>query len=129
MVGNPMKIILKPDAKPFKISTARKTPKHWEKPADKIINELLESGVIARVDGPTDWCAPGFWVQKSDGKGIRLVIDLTKLNEYIVRPVYPFPSSMDVISSIDNKAKIFAKLDAVMSFHQIELDPESSFLM
>ena len=102
MAGKPMKIVLKPNAKPHKVLTARKTPKHWEKAADKKIDELLEKGVIAKVDGPTDWCSPGFWVAKPDGKGIRLVIDLTKLNEYIVCPVHPFPSSKKILPEQTN---------------------------
>ena len=84
--------------------------------------------MIARVNKPTEWTAPGFWVPKSDGKGIRLVVDFSKLNRFICRPVHLFPSPLEIISGIEPDAKFFAKLDAILGFHQILLDDPSSHL-
>ena len=128
MKGPPMHIQLKENAIPYKITTARKTPRHWQQAADTIVNELLRKNVLARVDHPTEWTAPGFWVPKSDGKGIRLVVDFSKLNKHICRPVHLFPSPLEIISGINHDAKYFAKLDAISGFYQIGLDEESSHL-
>ena len=49
-------------------------------------------------------------------KGICLVIDLSKLNEYIVRPVHLFPLAMAIVLGIEKGAKYFAKHDAVMGY-------------
>ena len=84
MKGEPMQIELKEGAIPYKVLTTRRTPKHSEKAADLIVEQLIEKRIIARVNRPTPWTAPGFWVPKSDGKGICLIIDLLKLNKYIL---------------------------------------------
>ena len=128
MHGDPMRIELKEGAIPYKVLTAQKMPKHWEKQANQIVDQLLEKKVIEWVEEPTAWTAPGFWVAKNDGKGIHLVVDLSKLNKYIVRPMHPFPSAMDIVSGIEKGAKYFAKLDAVMGFHQIQLDSALLYL-
>ena len=128
MEGKAMHIHLKEGAVPYKILTARKTPVHWMKEADKIVEEFIQKKIIKRVEEPTPWTAPGFWVPKANGKGIRLVVDLSRLNQYISRPVHPFPSTMDIVSNVDHNARFFAKMDAVLGFFQIPLDEESSFL-
>ena len=65
---------------------------------------------------------------KGDGKRVRLVTDYTKLNQYVVRPVHPFPSVSDIIQSIPASAACFAKLDAKHGYFQISLDKEVSKL-
>ena len=97
-------------------------------PAETAINNLLENGIIVRCQEPTDWCSPGFFVPKSDGKSVRLVTDYTKLNSFVQRPVHPFPSVNDIVQAIPSSATIFAKFDAVNGYFQIALDEESSRL-
>lgn len=57
-----------------------------------------------------------------------MVTDFKGLNNYVQRPVHPFPSSIDIIQSIPSDSKWFAKLDAVQGYFQIPLDDDSSFL-
>ena len=87
----------------------------------------MTGGVIARQDDPTEWCAPGFFVAKKNGD-LRLVIDYTCLNKYVRRPVHTFPSTQEILSSIDPDSKVFAKLDATQGYHQVPLENESSKL-
>ena len=54
--------------------------------------------------------------------------DYTKLNQYVARPVHPFPSVSDIIQSIPASAAGFAKLDATHGYFQIPLDEEASKL-
>ena len=54
--------------------------------------------------------------------------DYTKLNQYVVRPVHPFPSVFDITQSIPAWAACFAKLDAMHGYFQIPLDDEASKL-
>ena len=46
-------------------------------------------GVVSRVKGPTDWCT-GMVVVPKAGGGVRICVDLTRLNE---KRVPPTPSS------------------------------------
>ena len=123
-----MKIHLTPDdKKPFRISTARQIPLHWRGKAERIVSKLLEGEVITRQDDPTEWCAPGFFVAKKNGD-LRLVVDFTRLNKYVKRPIHTFPPTQEILSGIDPNSKVFAKLDATQGYHQVPLDEESSKL-
>ena len=126
MGGSPMKIFLTPGQKePFRISTARPVPHHWEEKAKKAIQQLIDSKVIATMSDPSDWCAPGFFVPKSNGE-LRLIVDFTGLNRYVRRPIHTFPSSSEIVSGLDPHAQFFAKLDATQGYHQVPLDYDSS---
>ena len=83
MVGDPVSIKLKEDAVPFRMSVARQIPLRFEEPANKVIQGLIDNNVITPCHEPTDWCAPGFFLVKADGKSVRLVTDYTKLNSYV----------------------------------------------
>ena len=128
MAGEPVHIKLKSGATPFRMSVARQIPLRFEKPASEVIQGLIKNNVIVPCTEPTDWCAPGFFVVKADGKSVRLVTDYTKLNSFVERPVHPFPSVHEILKSIPASAKIFAKFDAVNGYFQIGMDEASSKL-
>ncbi len=123
-----MKIYLTEKNVPFRVSTARQVPLRFQEAADKAVSDLLAAKVITREVEPQPWCAPGFWVPKPDGKRVRLVTDYTKLNQFVRRPVHPFPSVKDIVQSIPAGTQFFAKMDAVHGYFQLALDEESSKL-
>ena len=84
--------------------------------------------MIAPCSEPTDWCAPGFFIVKGDGKSVRLVTDYTKLNSFVKCPVHPFSSVSKILHSIPSTGTVFAKFNAVNGYFQIPLDEESSKL-
>ncbi len=55
------------------------------------LDRMLEKGVISPVHEPTQCCAPMVVVPKPSAD-VRICIDLTKLNENILREVHPLPS-------------------------------------
>ena len=123
-----MRIHLMPGEKtPFRISTARQIPLHWREKAERIVRKLLDGRVITPQDDPTEWCAPGFFVAKKNGD-LRLVIDYTRLNKFVRRPIHTFPSAQEILSGIDPDSTVFAKLDATQGYHQVPLDEDSSRL-
>ena len=123
MKTDPLHIYLKEsDERPLRISTARQIPKHFQAAAERCIRDLLDKGVIEKVDYPTGWCSPAFFVPKANN------IDFTHINKRVVRPVHPFPSSADIMQAIPPDAFIFAKLDAVHGYFLLELDDESADL-
>jgi hypothetical protein len=96
---------------------------------DKTLKWFLDSGVIVPVP-PTEnveWCSPGFFVAKPNGK-LRLVTDLRAIKEFFIRPCHPFPSPRDVVRNIKDSSQWFCKLDALQGYYQIPLDEKSSYL-
>jgi hypothetical protein len=53
---------------------------------------MERNGVISRVEEPTEWCAPMVVVRKDNGK-YRVCVDLTKLNEFVLRESHPLPTT------------------------------------
>ena len=47
--------------------------------------------IISKVDEGTEWCAGVVVIPKANGK-VRICVDLTKLNESILREYHPLPS-------------------------------------
>ena len=119
-----MHINLKEKPKPLKVLAARRVPKRFEQPAEDIIQDLINKDILAQASDTTDWCSPGFFVPKTDGR-VRLVTDLTHLNRYVKRPVHPFPSTRDILQSIPHDAVYFLNMDAVHGYFQLALSKES----
>ena len=123
-----MKNYLKDNCVPYRVSAPRPIPLWFQEPTNVELSKYMSSGIIVLCSEPTEWCSPAFFVPKSDGKRVRLVTDYTKLNQYVVRPVHPFPSILDIKHSIPASAACFAKLDATHGYFQIPLDEEASRL-
>ena len=100
---------------------ARIIPPHFTEQSDKVVNGLIEKNVIAKVDVPPPWVSPAFF-------RVRLVMDYTKLNKFVDRPIHSFPSTRDIMQSIPNGQHFFAKLDAVHGCFQLGLDDKGSFV-
>ena len=90
-------------------------------------HERMEQlGVISRVDQPTDWCAGMVVVPKQSGS-VRICVDLTKLNESVLRETHPLPRIDNLLAQV-NDSKIFTKIDANSGFRQEKLAEESRLL-
>ena len=124
-----MKIHLRTDVPvtPKRILTARQVPHHMQAEVDKEIDRLLANDIIAKVDEPTPWISPAFFVPKH-GSSVRLVTDYTALNVYVRRPVHPFASAKDILDTVSSNSKVFAVCDCTKGYFQIPLDHESSLL-
>ena len=134
MKGPPMKIHFKKQAiangiYPKKIYTASQTPLHQQPEASKTLKTALKDKIIEEVPAnePSEWCSRAFFVPKPNGR-VRLVVDLSPLNEYIERPTHPFTAGMHLIKNLNPNSKVFCKLDAVLGYYQIPLDDESKKL-
>ena len=80
----PIKIVLKDDAKPHSVTTSRKVPFPLFAKVKDELNRMKNEGIIEEVTKPTDWCAPMVPVLKKNGK-VRICVDLKKLNEAVNR--------------------------------------------
>ena len=128
MCAQDMKIYLKDNCVPCHVSAPCPIPLQFQEPANAELSKHIASGIIVLCEEPTEWCSPAFFVPKGDAKRVQLVTDYTKLNQYVVRPVHPFPSVSDIIQSIPASAACFAKLDARHEYFHIPLDEEASKL-
>ena len=128
MCAERMKIYLKENTVPYRVSAPRPIPLRFQESANSEIARYIKSGIIVLCVEPTDWCSPAFFVPKGDGKRVRLVTDYTRLNKFVVRPVHPFPSVSDIVQSIPASSTCFAKLDATHGYFQIPLSEEASRL-
>ncbi|KAF4530289.1 hypothetical protein B566_EDAN018368 [Ephemera danica] len=122
------KIKLKDDAVPFAIHSPRRFPHKLQTAVKEKLDSMERSGVIRRVNEPTAWCA-GMVVVPKGGKpdfseGLRLCIDLVKLNEAVVRDRLVLPSVEETLAKMSGNI-YFSKLDCVDSFWQVPLDKES----
>lgn len=121
-VGEEYTIRLKPNAKPFALSVPRRIPIPLYDQVKQELDQMEKQGVIRRITKPTLWCAGLVAVPKASG-GIRICVDLTKLNKEVLRERHVLPTVEWVLGQLGD-AKVFSKLDATAGFHQVRLSQE-----
>ncbi|UYV62041.1 K02A2.6-like, partial [Cordylochernes scorpioides] len=120
-------IKLKDESQPHAIYTPRRIPIPLLNKTKEQLDQMVEKGVIEKVEQPTDWCAPMVIVPKPSSNDLRICVDLTALNKFVKREHYPIPSVEYTLAQMGG-AKLFSKLDANSGFWQIPLSEESSSL-
>lgn len=95
----------------------RRIPVALEGLVDKKLSELMEQGVIERVNGPAKWISPVVVVPKGNDD-VRICIDMRRANEAIERENYPLPTFEDFLPHLA-KAEVFSRLDVKHAFHQV----------
>ena len=121
------KIVVKPDAVPFKSVPYRVSIAEREIISEKI-KEMLEADIIEVSN--SEYSSPVLLVKNSQtgGEGkkseSRLVVDLRKLNRISVSDNHPVPYLDSTLEVLAGKS-LFFKLDASKGFHQLVL-PEDS---
>lgn len=123
MDGGPMRIQLTEDAHPFAVTASRMIPYSWRAEIKAQLDELVAKDIIAVVDYPTAWCHPIVPIAKKQS-GVRLCVDLTRLNKYVRRPTYPVQSPHDAVASIGSDASWFTTMDAKMGYFQVRIAEE-----
>ena len=127
MTGSPMVIHVAEDAKPFAVRTARQVPFAWRDEVKAQLDQMVLQGIIAPLGAePADWCHPLVLVAKASG--VRICIDLTKLNKFVKRPLHPLITPREAISHVPTGAKFFSTLDAKSGYWQLPLHPDSQHL-
>ena len=116
-------INLQEGAKPFALTTPRRVPLPLMPKIKLELQRMEAMGVIKKVEQPTDWCAGIVVVPKSNG-GLRICVDLTKLNASVRRERHVLPAVDQIVAQLSG-AKVFTKLDANAGFWQIKLAEES----
>ncbi len=120
----PVKILLKDDAQPYAVHTARRVPLPMLQKVKEELQRMEKNGVIEQVTQPTDWCAPMVPVLKKHTAKARICVDLKKLKESVKRERYILPTSDEITAKLSG-ATVFSSLDAASGFWQIPLHPDS----
>ena len=87
-LGDEFKIKLRPDAKPFALSTPCNIALPLRPKVAQELAKMEAMRVISKVNEPTPWCAGMVVVPK---KSVRICVDLKPLNESVLREVHPLP--------------------------------------
>ena len=96
---------LTPGSTPYAITTPRRVALPLMPKVKEELQRMEKLGVISKVDIPTDWYAGMVVVPKPDGR-IRICIDLTKLNESVLRETYPLPKIDNLLVQISEGCPI-----------------------
>ena len=94
---NKYNIRLKPDAKPFALSTARHVPIPLRAKVQAELEYMQSLNVISKVDQPTPWCVGMVVVPKKAGK-VRICVNLKPLNESVLRETHPLPHVDEILA-------------------------------
>jgi len=107
-----------------KICPARRVPYAIKNKLKETLNELVSLGIIEEVNEPCEWVSNMVIVEKKD-KSLRICLDPSELNKYIIREVYQIPSLEEIKIELTNK-KYFSVLDVKSGFYHMVLDKVSS---
>ena len=108
------------------VHPARRVPHSLKKQLKQTLDANVKSGVLCKVDQPTDWVNNLVVVEKSNGS-LRLCLDPKDLNKAIRREHHKIPTIQEISSELAGKS-VFSTLDLKDGYWQIELDTESSLL-
>ena len=79
-----------------------------------------------QVNNPTQWCTTMVVVPKRSGS-IRICVDLTPLNESVMREIHPIQKIAITLAQLTG-AKLFTKLNTNIGFWQVPLPKHSRLL-
>ena len=121
--GEPVRIHVKPDAKPV-IQATRRIPMHYINPLKKEIEQMLNDDII---EGPISIEEPGTFLSnlviadKKDKRAIRVTLDCQAVNNEIHRTHEPIPTVEELRHKFKG-SEVFSSLDMTNCYHQFEIE-------
>lgn len=112
IIDIPIKAEVKGVVQPY-----RRCPAPLEKVVDDKIDEMLQQGIIEKVNGVSKWVSPLVIAPKGD---VRICVDMRRANMAVERENHPLPTMEDFLPHL-GEAKIFSKLDIKQAYHQVDL--------
>lgn len=113
MVNIPIRKDVKPVNQPY-----RRIPVAVEKLVNEKIDDMLQQGIIERINKPSSWVSPMVIIPKQNSNEIRICIDMRRANQAVDRENHPLPTFEDFLPELGN-AKWFSKIDIKNAFHQV----------
>jgi len=129
MEGEQFLIKIQDNAVPFCVKSPRVVPFAYRDKLKEELDLLQNQGIITPVTEATRWCAPIVVIPKKGTERVRMCVDLSKLNKFVVRERYVSPTPAEAVADIAaQEAKYFTVIDAAKGYHQCPLAPESQEL-
>ena len=126
MDGEEFHISLTADARPFCVNIPRSIPFAYRDKLKAELELLQTQHIIAPVTEATECCAPIVVAPKKDSETIRMCVDLSHLNPFVIREkcqsLTPAQAIEDMAAS---DAKYFTVIDALKGYHQCPLHQQS----
>lgn len=99
-----------PGATPYALSVLRCIPIALQELVQAELSKLEEQSAVCRVDEPTLWYT-GLEVVPKQARGYTFCINLTKLNQTVLREHHAF-ATVDQVLALLGVAKVLSKLGA-----------------
>ena len=98
------------------VEQVRRVPHSMQEPLKNELDKLVKEKILHKVDisEPIEWLNSFICVRKANGK-IRLCLDPTHLNKWIIRPRHSAKLVDDILHRL-NGAKWFTVVDSTISF-------------
>ena len=103
-------ITLQEDSTPYSVRALRRVPFPLMQPLKEMLEKMEAMDIIVKQTEPTDWCAP-IVVATKKTSGIRVCVDLRRLNRSVKHERYVIPTFADIATKMKD-CKVFSKLDA-----------------
>ncbi len=100
----------------------RQIPEAYKEEVSRMLNEMLENGVIERVT-ESEFYSQLLIIRKKDGS-LRLCVDFRALNALTVRNRYPLPLIRELVAKLKGK-RVLGVLDLSSGYWQAPLEPGS----
>ena len=123
----PVDIVVDPDVeKPEECMRPRPIPAHWQEEANQIIDNLLEVGLISKLEKSTGFLSPSFHVAKpGNAMTPRLVIDYSQVNQCMKHPGHCTQSTEEIIRQVGPRNKFWLALDQTQGCWQCGISEET----
>ena len=109
------------------VSPPRNQPAAIRERLKQTLDEMEATGVIRKVDEPTEWVNSLVVIEKPKSKKLRICLDPRPLNTAIYREHFQLPTLEDITTRLTG-ARVFSKLDANHGYWQIPLSESSQLL-
>ncbi len=114
-------IELQDDVKPVSYGVCRSVPDPYLPALRKELDALVDQGIIKPIPYSTLWLHPIVVVRKKGTTDIRLCVDFSKLNKYVIRPINPQPTPWKTVRNLPKGINHLAVFNNLKGYHQIPL--------
>ena len=128
MAGPDMVIQLRDDAVPYYVNGARPIAFGDRPEVKSLLDTLVAKKVIEPVSDASEWAAPLVVIRNAKTGKLRLCVDQTRLNRFVMQPIHPTRTPRDAVAEVDSECRFFTSLDATNGYFQIPLHPSSQHL-
>lgn len=127
MSGPPMKIKLKPEAKPVRHYRAAPIPFQWKRKVKNQLDAMEKKDIVEKVPigEVPEWIMRMVIVPKAGTSEPRMTVDFKPMNPWVERAAHPCGTPAEEVAEIPPGMKYFTKLDSRHGYWQVPLDEES----